>query len=286
MAAILNPPEQRDANRAAKARLLSLPGEPLFIANWERVLMVHYEVDPQQLQAVVPIELDLREGRAYVSLVAFTMRGMRPRFGGRLAAWMLKPIATHNFLNVRTYVRHRNETGIFFMTEWLSNRLSVALGLAAFGLPYKHGRIRYAYGSCEGQPHREQQLTGRVEESIGREVLSYSAKLDENAAFTGCESESLDEWLMERYTAFTGRNRKARFFRVWHEPWRRTNIRVRILEGGLIASSWPFMADARVVGATYSPGAFGVWMGRPHRLPLADSKSGRREARGQSAPDF
>src|SRR2546425_686219 len=114
-----------DQNRAARQRLLSLPGEPLFIADWERVFMIHYEVSPCALQRMVPLELDLHEGRAFVSLVAFTMRGMRPFFGGRWTAWMLKPIATHPFLNLRTYVRHGDETGIYFMTEWLTNRLSV-----------------------------------------------------------------------------------------------------------------------------------------------------------------
>jgi len=99
----------------ARERLLSVAGEPLFLADWERVLMLHYEVEPDALQRVVPFELDLRDGRAFVSAVAFTMRGMRPRVGGRFAAWLFKPIATHEFLNVRTYVRHRGESGIYFL---------------------------------------------------------------------------------------------------------------------------------------------------------------------------
>ena len=97
-------------SEVARCRLLSRPGEPLFYADWERVLMIHFEVDSKALQRDVPFELDQRDGRAFVSVVAFTMRGMRPRIGGRLAAWLFRPIATHDFLNVRTYVRHRGET--------------------------------------------------------------------------------------------------------------------------------------------------------------------------------
>src|SRR5947207_2991822 len=74
-------------SEAGRRRLLSLPGEPLFIADWDAALMIHYEVDAELLQRVVPFELDLLDGRAFVSLVAFTMRGMRPRWGGRFAAW-------------------------------------------------------------------------------------------------------------------------------------------------------------------------------------------------------
>src|SRR5258708_5631371 len=114
---------QLTASEAARRRLLSSPGEPLFIADWDRALMIHYEVDAVALQGEVPFELDLWEGRAFVSLVAFTLRGMRPRLGGRAAALLLKPIATHEFLNVRTYVRRATVVGLFFLSSWLSNRL-------------------------------------------------------------------------------------------------------------------------------------------------------------------
>ncbi len=66
-------------NDGTKARLLSLPHEPLFIADWVRVLMIHFEVDPAALQSAVPFELDLRASYAYVNVVAFAKRGMRPR---------------------------------------------------------------------------------------------------------------------------------------------------------------------------------------------------------------
>jgi len=61
------------AHEAARARLLSRPGEPALLSNWERSLFIHFEVDPDWLQAETPFRLDLREGKAYVSLVAFTM---------------------------------------------------------------------------------------------------------------------------------------------------------------------------------------------------------------------
>src|SRR5437016_4346568 len=120
---------------AARCRILMNRGEPLFYADWLRAVFIHYEADPEALQREVPFELDLDDGMAYVSLVAFTMRDMRPRIGGRLAAWLLKPISTHEFLNARTYVRHGDETGIYFLAEWLSNPLSVLLGPVTFGLP-------------------------------------------------------------------------------------------------------------------------------------------------------
>src|SRR2546421_4478249 len=91
---------------AARRRMLAVRGEPMLYARWDRAVFIHYEADPAALQLDVPFELDLRHGRAFVSIVAFTLSRMRPRIGGRPGGWLFKPIAPHAFLNVRTYVRH------------------------------------------------------------------------------------------------------------------------------------------------------------------------------------
>jgi len=70
----------------ARARILAVPGEPLFYADWLRAVFIHYEVDADALQRDVPFDLDLHDGSAYVSLVDFTLRNMRPRLGGKLTA--------------------------------------------------------------------------------------------------------------------------------------------------------------------------------------------------------
>jgi hypothetical protein len=37
-----------DASEIARRRLLSIPGEPLFYANWDIVTFIHYQTDPQE----------------------------------------------------------------------------------------------------------------------------------------------------------------------------------------------------------------------------------------------
>ena len=245
---------------AARQRMLSVAREPLFIADWERVLMVHYEVEPEALQREVPFELDIRDGRAFISAVAFTMRGMRPHVGGKFSAWLLKPIATHEFLNVRTYARHRDESGIYFLAEWLSNRLSVALGPRLFGLPYKSGRFHYQHYWEDGL------LVGSMTDTEGGGAFSYRGVAGPNTQFAACEPGGLEEWLMERYTAFTYSAGKARFFRVWHSPWPQVRVNAEITERRLLDQSWPLFREARMIGANFSPGVHNVWMGRAHRL--------------------
>ena len=250
-----------DLSMAARSRLLSRRGEPLLIADWDRALMLHFEVDPERLQQTVPFELDLWEGtRAFVSVVAFTMRGMRLHAGGRIGSWLLKPLATHEFLNVRTYVRLGEEQGIHFLAEWLPNPLAVLFGPITFGLPYRLGRLVYDHR------HESADIRGTVEGARSAASLQYTARLEEDACFAPCPADSFDEWLMERYTAFNAARSRRRFFRVWHEPWPQVRAESCVKDGSLLTESWPFFRDAQLMGANYSPGIRGVWMGRPHRI--------------------
>jgi hypothetical protein len=241
--------------------MLSRRGEPLFIAAWLRVLMIHFEVDADSLQRDVPFQLDLYNGRAFVSLVFFTMQGLRPRFGGRWTAQLFKPIATHDFLNVRTYVMCDGEPGIHFLAEWLNSRLAVCLGPRTFGLPYRHGHIAYDFNWQQGR------LQGCVTEVKGGNQLAFNGALPAPASLGAADAGSLTEWLMERYTAFNALAGPQRFFRVWHPPWPQCPARVDLTSRALLTANWPWFAEGRLVGANFSPGFDEVWMGRPFRYP-------------------
>ena len=80
------PPLRESSSAIARQRFERLEGWPLFHSGWMRALFIHYEVDRDVLQSQIPFELDLHEGRAIVSLVAFTMQGLRLPIAGRLGA--------------------------------------------------------------------------------------------------------------------------------------------------------------------------------------------------------
>jgi uncharacterized protein YqjF (DUF2071 family) len=251
---------------AARQRMLASPGEPMFYARWDRAVFIHYAADAATLQPDIPFELDLHNGRAFVSIVAFTLSRMRPRIGGRFGEWLLRPIATHEFLNVRTYVRHHGEPGIYFLAEWLSNPLSVRLGPRTFGLPYRFGRLIYEHAT-NGFAVR-----GTVDAPEGR--LTYDGNIC-GSTFEASEVDSLTEFMLERYTAFTQRGKRSRFFRVWHMPWEQVPADIHVTAGSLLASTGPCWKNAEYVGANYCPGAE-VWMGRPHRIRSHASEASNR----------
>lgn len=251
---------------AGRKRLLACRGDLLFYADWLNAVFLHFETDPDVLQREVPWSLDLYEGRAFVSLVAFTMRDLRPRFGGRIAALPFKPIATHEFLNVRVYVKHAGEPGIHFLAEWVPNALSVALGPVMFGLPYRLGTLKYDHDCHVGA------VSGRVEDARSGKAFAYTCTVDAETAHRPCEGGSLDEFLVERYTAFTsvglpGFERKhllRRLFRIWHPPWPLIPLQAEIEDHGLRSLTGNWSRHARLVSAHHSPGVEKVWMSRPH----------------------
>ena len=231
---------------------------PLFHADWLDVVFLHYEMAPEALQPCVPFELQLREEKAFVSLVAFTMRELRSDFLPRAGEWMLRPISNHEFLNARTYVRVGGAEGIYFLAEWLSNRIAVPLGRPLFGLPYHFGKLEYRHEPKDGQ------VSGSVRGKAGR--MRYHGKLDAECEPAPCDNGSLDEFLLEQYTAFTQWRDLRRYFRVWHPPWPVARLDATVEDASLLDATGDWARHARLVAAHYSPGVRDVWMGAPQIL--------------------
>jgi uncharacterized protein YqjF (DUF2071 family) len=171
---------------------------------------------------------------------------------------------------VRTYVRHHGEAGIHFIAEWISNGFCVPFGPVTYGLPYRWGRLDFEHS------HESGEVRGRVKARRGDGVLEYSARLPGGqlefleeggrpVGAPGLQGGSLDEFLIERYAAFTQHGEHRRLFRIWHEPWRAARVEVELGVDSLLRGLFPWWQEARLAGANYSPGCFNIWMGRPRK---------------------
>ena len=243
----------------ARERFLAREGRPLLIGDWTRALFVHFEIPAECLQPHIPFELDLWNGVAYVSLVAFNMERLRLNFGGVLGRLLFWPISHHRFLNLRTYVVHNGRSAIYFISEWLNNPVCVLGGPVAYGLPYRYARINYAHDpGCQ-----------TLEGNVGG-AFKYCGEISAASEFRECASGSLDEFLIERYTAFTRIGGFARYFDIWHDPWKQVSASICIQDDRLIRTAFPWFSEARLASANYSTGVRNVWMGAPHRAARAE----------------
>lgn len=232
------------------------PRGPLLLGDWCEAVFFHYAVAPEVLQPFVPVELDLWESQAFVSLVAFTMRRLRPSLGGRLTEWLMWPFATQWFLNLRTYVRRGSEGSIYFLKEWNSSRTSGWLAPKLYGLPYCIARLDYHHERDMGRGQ------GAVRADGASFEFSYScAELNWDVCLPG----SMDAFLLERYTAFASAEQQLRCFHVWHAPWLQRRVSHLEIRNSLVRQYYPWWRTTEFVAANVSSGTVGVWMGRPHR---------------------
>ena len=222
----------------------------LFLADWLNVVFMHFRADADALQKIVPLELDRYDGEAYISLVAFTQSRLRFSRGGRWMELFTAPLARHEFFNVRTYVRHDGVRAIYFLAEWIPNRLAVLVGPRLYGLPYRLGQLRY-----RNDP-RFDVMTGTV--SAAGRTLVYSAK-PRAEQYRIASGNTLDAFLLERYTAFTHRDGIVRRFDVSHAPWSYVRVDANV------------NLDARICTAHYSPGVHDVGISPPRRVTRVDT---------------
>jgi uncharacterized protein YqjF (DUF2071 family) len=209
---------------------------PLFRCSWEQVVMLHCEVEPDRLAPHVPLPVDLFHGRAFVSLVAITIR----------PAALPVPLS---FFNLRTYAAG----GIHFLTGWLPQRVLARLGPRLVGIPYRVGRLEFRHEPGRGV------LRGTVRAPEGR--LEYRAEIEPGAWLHPCAPGSIDAFLLERYDAHV---LPRRTLRVRHRPWLAARVEARLLDDTLVRSTQSWFRGARLALAHYSPGFEEVGMGRLH----------------------
>jgi uncharacterized protein YqjF (DUF2071 family) len=113
--------------------------------NWHHLLFLHWEIPPQDLQALLPprLTLDTYEGKAYVGLVPFTLTGVRPVLTPPLP-WL----SAFHEVNVRTYVHlEGRDPGVWFFSLDASSAVAVAAARAAYHLAYYDAEITFNAGS-------------------------------------------------------------------------------------------------------------------------------------------
>ncbi len=221
---------------------------PMFRAGWNQALFIHFRVDADRLSRAVPFPLDTFGGDAFISLVAFTQTNLRPSIGGKLAAWLSAPLAAHGFLNLRAYVLVDGKPGIYFLSEWIPNRLAALLGPRLYGLPYRLATLRFK-GALHGKP-----MHGEVIAPGGS--FRYRATIPSPGELALAAPGSIDHFLLERYAAFTYRDGIARRFQVEHVPWPQVRARAELLDTSLIESAVNGLRDADLFGAELLAGNF------------------------------
>jgi uncharacterized protein YqjF (DUF2071 family) len=251
------------ANEAARERLRQTDGGAFLACHCEQALFLHFAIEPGTLQPHVPCALATHGGLAYVTLLATTIRNLGMQRGDARAPWRLAPLHEQPLVQLRTPVEHRGEAGFFLLQHWLPGSVQSNLQEPRFGLHRQFGWLDLQHTTGAGG-----RIVSIPRVGVARSALRYRLAQPLPAGDpTAAEPESLDAFLLERYTAFTEDHRVHRCIRCWHEPWRVQPVSVEVEDQGLLASLGPWFASARHCGAHLAPGLHELLIARPQWVP-------------------
>ncbi len=171
-----------------------------FYQEWNNAIFLHWQVELSELQKFVPkeLEIDLFEGKPWVSLVAFSMEKIRPK---NLPAF--PPISNFDEINIRTYVKSNTKTGVYFLSIEGGTSLSCKIAKSVSELPYRYSKIKRDKNQYQSiNPEFNDELD--IQFLIGDKII---------------EKNSLDKWLTERYALFQDTERSINEFEIHHLEW-------------------------------------------------------------------
>lgn len=213
---------------------------------WRSLLFLHWILPAEEVAATLPegLHLDTWEGKAYVGLVPFYMRKIRPRFAPSVPG-----ISNFLEMNVRTYVHdERGNPGVWFYSLDANQPLAVAIARRFFHLPYTHAEMH-----AESDGERISYRCRRKEQGAeGTSQFRYAA----GEELPRPEPGSLEFFLLERYLLFAHDSRRNRLWsgRVHHTPYPVFEARVDS-HSTIAVEQAGFTIDGREPDhAAYSPG--------------------------------
>ncbi|MEF8907051.1 MAG: DUF2071 domain-containing protein [Haloarculaceae archaeon] len=184
---------------------------PDFEMEWRDALFASWPVDPGLLAPRLPdrLTVDTFEGDAYLSVVPFAIRDIRPE-GLPAAVGLSTPE-----LNLRTYVCCDDAPGVYFFSLDAGDLLGV-VGARLFNhLPYYWADVDY---EPDGPAGRSRFASRR--RTPGARAARFDATYSPDGERFQPEPDSLDHFLVERYRYFAeGPDGGIRYSPIEHDPW-------------------------------------------------------------------
>lgn len=178
---------------------------------WRELLFLHWEYSVAEIQRTLPdgLFVDTFAGKAYLGIVPFFMRNIRPRF---LPA--MPGISNFMEMNLRTYVHDRTGVpGVWFYSLDANQRLAVSIARQFFHLPYEHASMtssRTATGAIRYDSKRNGDAAAGADC-----VFEYAP----GAELPMAAPASLEFFLIERYRLYAAAGGRLWRGAVFHQPY-------------------------------------------------------------------
>jgi hypothetical protein len=206
----------------------------LLSQTWRHVLFAHWPVSRDALRVVIPpaLEIDTFDGHAWLGVTPFRITGARPR-----GLPPLLGVSSFPEINVRTYVRLGNKSGVWFLSLDAGGALAVWLARRLYHLPYFRARmsVRSRAGEIEYQSRRRDR---------GAPPAEFRARYHPLGPAFRALPGTLEHFLAERYCLFAAGDRQLFRADIAHRPWPLQRAEARIETNTMAAAHELALPDA------------------------------------------
>lgn len=194
---------------------------------WRELLFANWPVDADVLETWLPHPLSVQcyDGRAWLSVVPFVNADVRPR---GLPAWLGVDLPE---VNLRTYVTHHGEPGVYFCSLDAEGIASV------LGARLTH-HLRYFYARVHLQRTNDVVSVTSRRRHPGARAARFAAAYRPTGEPFEAEPGSLTEFLTERRRLYAvATDGSVQYTDVAHPRWTLYDVETTIEENTLFAGS-------------------------------------------------
>lgn len=181
-----------------------------YYQEWNRAVFLHWEISLEILKELVPKELtiDTINGKAYISIVPFTMENIRPKYLPSIGF-----ISNFHEINVRTYVVQNGKKGVYFLNIEAEKLISVLVSKHLSGLPYEKAKIIRNQNTFQSN----------------NSAKNFNLTIDYSIESSIINKTELDSWLTERYCLYLKEKKQIFRYDIHHKEWPLNHIKINLL---------------------------------------------------------
>jgi uncharacterized protein YqjF (DUF2071 family) len=205
--------------------------------NWYDLTFLHWVVPVERLRPLIPaeLEIDTYEGRAYVGLVPFTMRGISPMWSPPV-----RPLSDFHETNLRTYVHLRGDApGVWFFSLDAANSVAVRIARGIWKLPYHFARMSLSRQGAITSAGDGALTIAYASERLWPPPVPALCRVTSrpSGVVRPAEVGSLEHFLAERYLLYAYRNGRLYRGQVYHTPYPLQTAELLHLEESMTAAA-------------------------------------------------
>ncbi|PIA78851.1 hypothetical protein BFR04_04790 [Gaetbulibacter sp. 4G1] len=182
-----------------------------FYQEWNEAVFLHWEVNETLIKPLLPknIELDIINGKTWVSLVAFNMNNI-----GIKSLPKIPHISDFHEINIRVYVVCNRKPSVYFLSMEGSKRSSCRVLKTLSKFPYRYSKMKRNESNYDSK------------NTAFNDSFHIKYKLDSLPV----KKDKTDLWLTERYTVFQDYKKHIIEYDVHHVEWPIQNIHIENLK--------------------------------------------------------